>query len=240
MIFSIKILIYQNNLKQTYKKNDVFMQCILCQSKFVKTFWQKVDSRYGNREYRKCANCNLIFLSPEFRLGPNNEKAIYDQHQNSPENAGYVQFLRNLADPLSLKLWSGAAGLDFGCGPVPTLSVILNKNGYSVDVYDPYYFPNSEILTSRFDFITTTEVVEHFYDPAKEFLLIDRLLKNKRGYFGLMTQLIESEESFPEWWYHRDPTHVCFYQKKTFKWVAEWMNWNIEFPKKNVIIFSKY
>ena len=45
--------------------------------------------------------------------------------------------------------------------------------------YDLYYFPEKGYLTKKYDFITCTEVVEHFRKPLDEFKLFDKILKIK-------------------------------------------------------------
>jgi len=215
------------------------MNCPLCLSAFTAVTLEKSDPHLGRRVYRKCSCCHLIFLLPEFRLKPQEEKARYDLHQNDPDDPGYVRFLRRLADPLCLKLEPGFRGLDFGCGPSPVLSMILKAAGCSVDHYDPYYFPDEDVLKNRFDFVACSEVIEHFYAPRESFLLLDGLLKSERSYLGIMTEVRLPQASFRDWWYHRDPAHVCFYQKETFEWLGAWRGWRLEFPQRNVVVFSK-
>ena len=50
-------------------------------------------------------------------------------------------------------------------------------NKYLIDLYDPFFFPNKEIFSKTYDFITCTETAEHFFNPKKEFDLINTLLK---------------------------------------------------------------
>jgi hypothetical protein len=54
-----------------------------------------------------------------------------------------------------------------------------------------------------------------------------------------MTEILLSESEFADWWYHRDPTHVCFYQRTTFEWIASWLGFSVEFPVKNVVVFAR-
>lgn len=208
------------------------MNCPLCLSSSVSDF------KIAKYKYWRCAVCALTFLDPEFHFTPDEERARYDLHRNNPDDPGYIQFLNKLAGPFSGRLKAGARGLDFGCGPGPAMSVILKKQGFSVDNYDPYYFPDPELLGREYDFLTCTEVVEHLREPRKEFLLLDRLLK-KGGRIGVMTEILTSEVNFEKWWYRLDPTHIAFYKPETFEWISKWLEWRLEFPVKNVVIFSK-
>ena len=104
--------------------------------------------------------------------------------------------------------------------------------------YDPLYRPQIDLLERRYDFVTCSEVIEHFFEPSREFLLLDGLL-NPGSLLGVMTCILEQESAFQTWWYPKDPTHVCFYQKSTLTWIAGWRNWQIDFPAANVAIFQK-
>lgn len=214
------------------------MTCPLCLSEPASLQFERQDPRYGQRIYFLCDVCGLVFLDPALHLDADAEKARYDSHQNNPADEGYRDFLRRLADPLSEKLRKGDQGLDFGCGPGPTLSLILSERGFEVANYDPFYFPDSGLLKRSYDFVTSTEVVEHLYHPRDVFLTLDQLLK-PNGHLGMMTEMLDRPDRFANWWYHRDPTHVCFYQKETFHWIAGWRQWNVEFPRKNVVIYKK-
>lgn len=214
------------------------MNCLLCLSAGAEVFLGKTDPTYGERKYWRCPDCEMIFLSPELRLAPDDEKERYDQHENGPEDAGYLRFLERLVDPLISKLRPGSHGLDFGSGPGPALALLLEQRGYAVENYDLYYSPQQAVLKREFDFITCTEVIEHFREPRKEFLLLDRLLGDG-GFLGVMTGILESESDFCGWWYRKDPTHICFYREKTLRWIASWLGWSVEFPSKDVILYGK-
>ncbi|MEE9231590.1 MAG: class I SAM-dependent methyltransferase [Acidobacteriota bacterium] len=199
---------------------------------------ERIDRRFGRRLYWRCSRCRLTFLAPECVLDPGAEKTRYDLHQNGPDDAGYVRFLRQLAEPLAARLRPGSLGLDYGCGPGPTLCAILEAMGHSVENYDPYYRPDPSVLRRQYDFVTCSEVMEHVRDPRRTFLRLDRLLKDG-GCLAVMTGILENEDRFVDWWYHLDPTHIAFYQRRTFEWIAGWLGWRVEFPGKNVILCSK-
>ncbi len=215
------------------------MNCPLCESHSTTAFFEKVDPIHGIRKYFKCHDCLLIFLLPEAHLSPEDEKQRYDQHQNNPDNVGYVKSLKKLVVPLSSKLRPASHGLDFGCGPQSVLKLMFEELGHSMDLYDPFYFNNEEVLRQRYDFVACTEVVEHFYSPQKEFITLNNLLKTQGSVLGIMTQLVENENDFRDWWYHRDPTHVCFYRRETFQWIASWKRFTVEYPDANIVILTK-
>ena len=190
------------------------------------------------RTYWRCHECGLIFLSPEHYLSPAAERARYLHHENDPKDAGYRKFLSRLADPLIPRLRSGSAGLDYGCGPGPTLSVMLEERGFPMRIYDPYFAPESEVLEQRYDFITCTETIEHFFVPGEELERLNGLIKSG-GWLAVMTEMLESDDQFPGWYYHRDPSHVCFFKRETMDWIARRFGWKAEYPGQNVVLFQK-
>ena len=215
------------------------VKCPLCESSSASDFFEKTDPKRGPLKYFKCPDCRLIFLSSAAHLGAEDEKNRYDQHQNNPDNVGYVKSLQKLVTPLSKKLAPGSHGLDFGCGPQSVLKLMFEELGHTMDLYHPYYFNDEDVLRNRYDFVVCTEVVEHFYSPQKEFIKLINLLKTQGSRLGIMTQLVEDEADFCNWWYHRDPTHVCFYRKETFQWIGGWKRLGVEYPDANVVILTK-
>ncbi|VAW11480.1 Putative methyltransferase associated with DUF414, partial [hydrothermal vent metagenome] len=166
------------------------------------------------------------------------EKAIYDSHENNSDDIGYRKFLSKLSIPLVDKLSDGMKGLDFGCGPGPTLSVMLEEQGFTVEDYDIFYANKVKLLKREYDFITCTEVVEHLHHPHKELTLLSKLLKPK-GFFGIMTKRVINKERFKTWHYKNDPTHVCFYSDQTFEYIADYWNYELEFIQSDVVILTK-
>jgi hypothetical protein len=190
------------------------------------------------RSYRNCSVCQLIFVPEQYHVTNQVEKEIYDLHQNSPEDEGYRGFLNKLLIPLSQKLTPQAHGLDFGCGSGPTIKPMLEAQGFKVDNYDIYYYKQEKLLLKKYDFITTTEAIEHFNQPRKELELLDSLLRSG-GYLGIMTKRPTNLEAFSRWHYKNDQTHICFFSEKTFYWIANLFNYDIEFPGSDTVILQK-
>jgi len=207
--------------------------CIVCSSNQVEPF-QTSD----NLNYWHCNSCGAKFLDRKHYIDEDSEKKRYLEHENIVEDEGYRNFLSKLSNPLIGKIHTSAKGLDFGCGHGPALADIFTKNKYSIDLYDPFFFPNKEIFSKTYDFITCTETAEHFFNPKKEFDLMNALLK-KDGWLGVMTCFLTTHDAFDSWHYRRDPTHVVFYAEKTFEVIAKQRDWNCEIVAKDVVLFNK-
>jgi len=206
--------------------------CILCK----RTALSELKASSG-KQYFLCADCGLVFLSPELRLDARAEKERYLLHKNYSIDQGYRNFLGKALDPLCEYLREGMSGLDYGCGPGPTTSVILAERGYEVTNYDPFFADIQIPAETKFDFLTCTEVAEHFYNPSQEFQNLNRLVRTG-GFVAIMTEILENTAAFESWWYTKDPTHVCFYQPKTMQFIGEQFFWKLLYKKQNVYLFQ--
>lgn len=165
----------------------------------------------AHHTYNQCGQCALIAMDPYGYLSEEQEKQEYDLHRNNPEDLGYRKFLSRLVIPLLSRLEPDQRkGLDYGCGPGPTLSVMLEEAGCHVSLFDPFYAPSTSVLTGTYDFITCTEVFEHFKNPARELDLLLSLLK-PQAYLAVMTKLSTGKTTFSHWHYRFDATHVSFF-----------------------------
>ena len=162
----------------------------------------------------------------------------YLQHENDPQDIRYREFLNHLAAPLLAALPPKQVGLDFGCGPGPALADMLAGAGHVMDLYDPFFFPDSAVLHQQFDFVTCTEVAEHFHQPHAEFARLVALLK-PGGLLALMTNFQTDDSRFADWHYRRDATHVTFYRQETFQFIAADFGLTCEIPIKNVVFLRK-
>lgn len=208
--------------------------CSLCSD-------SKVRKIYTNkhREFYRCSTCDLIFVPSYSHLHLNDQKHLYDFHNNSSENNGYKSFLKKLLDPLLEYLSPEMCGLDFGSGPGPTAHKIMQEYGYQVHIYDPLYANSTQHLEQKYDFVTCTEVVEHFCTPYLSWQELVGLVRNA-GHLAVMTMLHTDNTDFSTWWYKNDLTHVAFYSQHTIKWIAKHFCLNIEYSDtERAIIFSK-
>ena len=208
--------------------------CPLCHHTHTLTFYHS-----ERRSYFRCQNCALIFVSRADLLSPKGEKARYDLHENDPADPGYRSFLRQLIRPLTQKLEKPPLnGLDFGSGPGPALAMMLESQGYTMTLYDPYYAPRPKALGKTYDFVTCTEAIEHFYNPGQDWELLLTLVK-PGGWLGIMTKLIDDLESFPTMHYIKDATHVSFFSRQTFRYLAKRDGLTAEFSGDNVVLLQK-
>ncbi len=169
--------------------------------------------------YFRCLNCDLTFLDPARRLEPKEERARYELHENRVDDRGYQAFLQPAVDAIRQRVPVGGRGLDFGAGPGPAAAAMLAECGFEVVLYDPFFHPAPQVLEHQYDFVLTTEVAEHFRDPAAEFARLRKLLLPD-AILVVMTAVLTPEIDFASWYYRRDPTHVVFYSARTVAWIA--------------------
>ena len=209
------------------------MICNLCRSNAAASF-ETTD----NKIYWSCTFCGCKYLDKSFFIDLQEEEKRYLEHNNDVKDKEYRKFLSKLSHPLKEKIYHGCDGLDFGCGTGPALADMLIEEGFKVSLYDPFFYPEKDVLSKQYDFITCTETAEHFYDPFKEFNALNDRLK-PGGWLGVMTSFLTSDEKFENWYYRRDPTHVTFYCEKTFQVIASQRNWKCEIKSKDIVLLQK-
>jgi len=207
--------------------------CPLCKTTNSSKFYKEKF-----REYLRCLSCDFIFVPKMYHLSDAEEKSRYDTHNNDPNDHRYRHFLSQLLVPLLEKIQQKSNGLDFGSGPGPTLSLMLEECGHSVDLYDKFYANDISVFEKKYDFITATEVVEHLSEPMAE---ISRLIEmlNNQGHLAVMTQILTPQIDFSSWYYKNDPSHIGFFTKKSLSFLASYLNIKVYFISERVVFFQK-
>jgi len=190
------------------------------------------------RSYWHCNHCDLVFVPQQFQLDLKGQKAIYDLHENHDEDEHYRRFLSRIMKHLVPRLQPKAVGLDFGCGPNPVLAKMFEEQGFVMEVYDPIYRPNANIRLTTYDFVTATEVVEHFTDPNQHLSDLWQCVR-PGGWLGIMTKMVLNPTAFKNWHYIRDPTHVAFFSRTCFHWLAAQWGSEVFFYENDVILIHK-
>jgi hypothetical protein len=186
--------------------------CPLCGTQSGKKHFSR------KRTLHECPKCHLIVAERSELLTRDEQKARYLTHENGIEHEGYREFLGRVIDASRPYLKPGTRGLDYGCGPAPTLSILVEREGLVMSNYDPIFFNTS--LVGPFDIIFSTECFEHFEEPAVDIEKITTLLAAD-GILAIMTELWDEMTDFITWYYPTDPTHVSFYARKTMSYIAE-------------------
>ena len=207
-------------------------RCTLCGAESV--FFHKDSAR----RYFRCQCCQLVIADPRTLPTRDDEQSHYDLHQNDPSDLRYRLFLSRLFEPMNARLAAKSQGLDFGSGPGPTLSQMFAEAGHTMQIYDPFYAPDQSVLQSKYDFVTASEVVEHFHQPGHEFARLWSLL-DTGGWLGIMTKRLRDADSFSRWHYKLDPTHVSFFSLETFRWLAEHLKAEWIVAGDDVVLFQR-
>jgi len=169
------------------------------------------------------------------------ERKIYDYHENSIENDGYVNMFKDFLEAGVLPFAKEGNLLDFGSGPEPVLVKLLKRDyEFKVDHYDLHYQPKKVYEGKTYDVILATEVVEHLPNPLEVFKLIYNILE-AGGIFSFMTLFHQNnKEHFLDWWYRRDETHISFYTEKTLNYIAELIGFEVLYTDgKRVMAYKK-
>ena len=216
---------------------DERIVCPLCASREIR-FLFSGQRKNLIRDYYCCANCDLVFVPSVFHLSFLDQKNRYLEHNNEFDDLGYRKFLSRLKDELIPFLCNGDYGLDYGAGPGPVLAEMMTRAGYKMDLYDPIFYPDKNVLRNRYDFIVCTETAEHFVDPKADFDRMFHML-NPGGLLGLMTGILYDEIDFEHWYYRLDSSHISFYSPDTMDWISSRWDWESLNAKRDVYIFRK-
>ncbi|WDL83632.1 class I SAM-dependent methyltransferase [Aeromonas bestiarum] len=188
--------------------------------------------------YHRCRACELVWLDAAEHLDPEREKAVYDGHDNQVDDPRYRSFLMRAFGEVLSRLPPPASGLDFGCGPGPALIAMGREAGYQMAGYDKFYTDLPELLTRQYDFITSTEVIEHIAAPRAVLDGLWACLK-PGGILVLQTQRVLGDERFKSWRYRHDPTHIVFFAEASFRALAARWQADVLFPHADVAVITK-
>ncbi len=192
------------------------MRCRLCGSSDT-DLWKAAD-----KKYLFCRRCGFVQVLRKYFPSPDKERERYLKHDNSISNPGYVKFLESFIDSAVMPyIERGSDILDFGSGPSPVLSELLNRRGYRTVSYDPYFSDINFWKERTFRGVVSLEVFEHMHNPVRELESITAVIE-RGGYLAIGTVLHHEDRTFfDKWWYKDDFTHVSFYSEKTFRFIAE-------------------
>lgn len=186
----------------------------------------------------KCLQCGFVYRDFKEDLPLEEEGRRYLTHENHVESEGYQNFLRPVVNEILKYQNITDSGLDYGSGPSSVIQYLLNQQGYQMQVWDPFFHPEREVLNKRYDFISCTEVVEHFRNPLKEFNMLNDLLKPK-GRLYIKTAWTDKVLDFEKWHYHRDPTHLGFFNYQSFLWLSQQCNFHWIVQSESCSVFEK-
>ena len=205
------------------------MICTLCGSALL----HKRDAIYYD-----CYGCKAIVLDKKYYLTAAQEKARYETHNNDVNDIRYQNFTLPITKYVLEDCLPTHKGLDFGCGTGPVISSMLQKKGYDIVQYDPFFAPNKNVFNTSYDYIVSCEVFEHFHNPKKEIDRLTSLLK-ANGILLIMTMLYNDQIEFSSWNYRNDPTHVFIYRKETIAYIANAQQLEIAVLTDRFIVLRK-
>ncbi len=192
------------------------MQCPICSQGCSPFTDKKLHTHYYH-----CKACHFIFKSPDHYQGYDEQKERYDLHQNEEFSKGYRAYFKRFMDFVLPLAGTPESALDFGCGATSLLAKMMTEEGIDCDFYDPIYHTRTTYQDKKYDLIVSVEVFEHLHHPKEVFEhLLSKL--NEGGYLAIQTQFhYNAIESFLNWYYRLDPTHITFFDPETFRSLAD-------------------
>lgn len=208
-------------------------RCPLCHS--TQTLLLLQDKK---RCFYICQTCGLTFADANSHLPPAAEKQRYGRSRIASKQRQLSQFILPLLTQIQLQQKGSLTGLNFGRVLDQTSLATIESAGHTFKQYDPFFAPDHEPLKQDYDFICCYRVFEHFQYPFKEWRLLTRLLK-PGGWLAISTPLLIDLEGFAKWHYKNNLTHVSFYQRLTFEYLASNSDFELLFAAKDLVLMQK-
>ncbi len=210
------------------------MTCTLCSSHTKPFYYYEKESR----QYHRCSNCRAVLMDLDDYPSPREEIDRYESHDNNVEDPRYQKFVTPLVEKITAAYGANTLGLDYGSGTGPVITKLLTDQGYSVNTFDPFFDNNPKVLTLKYDYIVSCEVIEHFHEPYKEFNNLTKMLKPGGALF-LKTDPYTDDKDFHAWYYKSDETHVIFYHPDSFKWIQHEFHYKkIKIDGRHISLFT--
>lgn len=207
------------------------MKCILCQSDSFHV------AEFRDVSIYQCQQCHSVFKDPSAYVSRVEEDKVYQSHNNDIHDPRYLAFVSPIIHEIQQSFSIDSLGLDFGCGSGPIVSHHLAKSGYTINLYDPLFYPDTWPLQLTYDYIVCSEVMEHFKQPYIELEHLFSKLK-PQGKLICMTDIYHSDTDFSTWYYLKDPTHIFFVSSQTIHWIATTFHCSVAHTKR-LIVFTK-
>lgn len=205
------------------------MKCTLCDTELI----TKAD-----KYYFICHTCGAYLKAEKYYVDSKEEKLRYKEHDNNVHDVRYQKFTSPITNSILQNHTPKQLGLDFGSGTGPVITKQLQKQGYQVHLFDPFFHPSLDYLNHRYHYIFSCEVFEHFHEPKQEIeKLLALLLPGGRLY--IMTHLYDFSIDFEHWYYRNDPTHVFIYTAQTIAYIAKKYGLEVEVMTSRLIVFKK-
>lgn len=207
--------------------------CPLCQTPAAHLHYQ--DKK---RSFFLCDCCGLVFADPNSFLPPQIAKQRYGRPQQQSKLRQLDGFIEMLLQQLTAVSSQPLCGLNYGRLLSATALSRVTAAGYQIRQYDPFFAPERQWLHQTYDFICSYRVFEHFQAPAREWRQLVQLL-NPGAWLAISTPLLKSSDAFAKWHLKHNPTHVSFYQPRTFAYLAEMAGLTLLFADGDFVLMQK-
>ena len=191
--------------------------------------------------FHLCPHCEYIRKDELFFPTKEAELKRYNQHHNSVEDLTYQAYFERFIEEALIPFALGKKVIDIGSGPQAVLAYVLtNKYGFDVDIHDPFYSKENQVLLRQYDVVVCTEVLEHVFDIHSLFQQFTSLL-TPNGVLAIMTSFHPNDNTlFQNWYYQRDSTHVGFFRDRTFEVLSIHYGFDILYSNhRNMITLQK-
>lgn len=161
----------------------------------------KLEKTNVDINYHRCTHCGFLFSVSFDRFSSNDWATHIYNDEYIKVDPDYTGRRSEVFSNMIKQMFPNETKpemLDFGGGK-GILADILNKNGFSVDTYDPYSEVNYVKPNKKYKIIFSFEVVEHSQNPIETFNEIFDLLDDNG--IVVFSTLLQPEKLSLDWWY---------------------------------------
>ena len=133
--------------------------CLICNNPNPTITFEQRTKKLERNHY-KCQICDCIFVPTKYHLNKTRQIQRYQEHNNDPTDPRYRKFLSKATIPLLKQVNKGAVGIDYGSGPGPTISPMLQEHGLKTVNFDPIFVRESPLRPYNFKSYTCREKIE--------------------------------------------------------------------------------
>ncbi|MGB0894396.1 MAG: methyltransferase domain-containing protein [Parashewanella sp.] len=205
------------------------MDMLVCPLCHHSAQWFMQDKK---RSYFSCKQCEFIFADPKSHI-PSKVNTTTTSEQKQ-----LVSFLLSGINNIELQNAAPLNILNFGQTIEQQHMSKLNRSRHNLKQFNPLYPAHSNELTQQYDLIACHQILSKLSQPAKEWQLLQRLLK-PNALLVIEVPILSNIEQFHCWPNKKALQHIAFYHANTFQFIAHHFNLELVYQQKNLVLLRK-
>lgn len=184
------------------------------------------------RSYFSCKQCEFIFADPKSHI------PLKANPPTTTEQKQLVSFLQSGINNIEQQNTAPLNILNFGQALEQQHLSKLKHSHHNFRQFDPLNPVHSNELTRQYDLIACHQTLSKLGQPAKEWQLLQRLLK-PNALLLVEVPILNNVGQFHCWPNKKALQHIAFYHANTFQFIAHHFNLELVYQQKNLVLLRK-